>query len=231
MITILHGDNFVASRNALKHQIDLFKSPSPAANLGVKRFEGNKLEAATLTQILESTSLFGQDQLLVISNLLSLPQSQSKDQLIKILLNNQNQPICLWEKKTLSARLKKQFLKATIKEFKTPKIVFKFLDSLKPNNSQTSLKLLHQSYQKDAPELIFYLLARRLSQLIQAKDSTDVLKGAPWQIGKLKAQAKNFTLNQLLNLHQKLLQLDWQIKTGQTDLSLPCQLDLLLARL
>jgi DNA polymerase III delta subunit len=231
MITILHGDNFVASRNALKHQIDIFKSQSPTANLGVKRFAANKLEAATLTQILESTSLFGQDQLLVISNLLGLPQSQSKDQLIKILLNNQNQPICLWEKKTLSASLKKQFLKATIKEFKTPKIVFKFLDSLKPNNSQTSLKLLHQSYQKDAPELIFYLLGRRLSQLIQAKDSADVLKGAPWQINKLKAQAKNFTLNQLLNLHQKLLNLDLQIKTGQTDLSLSCQLDLLLARL
>jgi len=231
MITILHGDNFVASRNALKHQIDIFKSQSPTANLGVKKFEANKLEAATLTQILESTSLFGQDQLLVISNLLGLPQSQSKDQLIKILLNNQNQPICLWEKKTLSASLKKQFLKATIKEFKTPKIVFKFLDSLKPNNSQTSLKLLHQSYQKDAPELIFYLLGRRLSQLIQAKDSADVLKGAPWQINKLKAQAKNFTLNQLLNLHQKLLNLDLQIKTGQTDLSLSCQLDLLLARL
>jgi len=75
--------------------------------------------------------------------------------------------------------------------------------------------------------LVFYFLSRRISQLIQAKDRHD-LKGAPWQIGKLKSQAKAFSLKQLINFHQKLIDIDFKIKSGQTDISLASQLDLLL---
>lgn len=228
MTTIFHGDNFVASRQALNHLLDSLKSTTP--NLTLNRFEAKKTQVEDLAQALESASLFGHDQLVIIENLLSLPRSSQKSTLINILLKNLDKHLIIWEKKSLSPSLKKQFSSATLKEFKLPSIIFKFLDSLKPGQVKTSLQLLHQCYQKDAPELVFYMLCRRVSQLIQAKDSQS-LKLAPWQKAKLKSQVQNFTLKKLLSLHRQLLDLDYHLKTGQTDLSVSTQLDLLLATL
>jgi len=227
MITIFHGDNFVSSRHHLNQTIKKHQSNKTE----IARFDSRNLKPETLTQALESASLFGQDQLIVIENFLLQPHSNQKSQLTDIILKNLDKAVILWEKKSISSSAKKLFPKAAIKEFKTPVIVFKFLDSIKPNHSQTSLQLLHQCYQKDAPELVYYLLSRRLSQLIQAKDSPNSLKSSPWQISKLKSQTKNFTLEKLLKLHQKLLDIDYQIKTGQTDIPLAAHLDLLLAKL
>jgi len=214
MITIFHGDNYVLSRQALNQS--LTQTP--------ERFDAKHLTEETLTQALESNSMFKNDKIFVIENLLTLPRSQLKEKLIKIVLNNPTSEIHLWEKKTLSPTVKKQFAQAVIKEFKLPASLFNFLDDL-------SLKNFHQALINNPPELIFYLLHRRISQLIQALDDPTSLKGAPWQLGKLKSQAKKYSLDQLLDFHQKLLTLDEQAKTSQTVLSLTGCLDLLLLEL
>lgn len=214
MITIFHGDNFVLSRQALNQSL----TSSP------ERFAAKGLTEETLTQALESNSMFTGDKIFVIENLLTLPRSRQKDQLIKIILNNRNRTVFLWEKKTVSPAVKKQFEKSTIKEFKLPQVIFQFLTSL-------SLKDFHQSLNTNPPELIFYLLHRRLSQLIQARDDPGSLKGAPWQLSQLKTQSRQFTLQKLIGLHQQLLDIDQQVKTGESDFNLTIHLDLLLADL
>ena len=98
---------------------------------------------------------------------------------------------------------------------------------MKQNNQKQILTFLHLSTDTDPIELVFYLLHRRISQLIVALDAPSDLKGAPWQIGKLTSQAKGFTLNQLIKLHQKLTDIDYSIKTGQAALPMASQLDLL----
>ena len=211
MITIFHGDNYVLSRQALNQS--LTQTP--------ERFAAKGLTEETLTQALESNSMFKDNKLFVIENLLTSPRSQLKEKLIKIILNNDGQNIFLWEKKPLTPAVKKQFAKTTVKEFKLPASLFNFLDDL-------TLKKFHQALINNPAELIFYLLHRRISQLIQALDDPDSLKGAPWQIGKLKIQAKKYSLDQLLNFHQKLLTLDEQVKTSQSILPLAGCLDLLL---
>ena len=215
MITIYHGDNFIDSRETL-HQV------KNALKLNAK-----KISQEDLTQALESNSLFQDDQPIIIENLLTLPRSKQKDSLIAILLKNQEKNIFLWEKKAITPTVKKQFSQAKIQEFKLQANVFKFLDSIQPSHNKTSLVLFHQTLTKDPAELVFYFLSRRISQLIQTKDNSG-LKGAPWQISKLKSQAKNFSINQLKNLHQKLINIDYSIKSGQTDIPLPTHLDLLL---
>lgn len=214
MITIFHGDNYVLSRQALNQS--LTQTP--------ERFAAKGLTEETLTQALESNPMFKDDKIFVIENLLTSPRSQLKEKLIKIILNNDGQNIFLWEKKALSPTLKKQFAKTTVKEFKLPASLFNFLDDLTLTN-------FHQALMNNPAELIFYLLHRRISQLIQALDDPDSLKGAPWQISKLKIQAKKYNLNQLINFHQKLLLLDEQAKTSQNILSLAGCLDLLLLEL
>jgi len=217
MITIFHGDDFVNSRQTLNQSLSL--KPD--------RFNAKDLTQEALTQVLESSSLFGDEKTIVIDNLLTLRPSKQKDALTNIVLKNQDKNVLLWEQKAITPAVKKKFSKAKIQEFKLKANVFKFLDSIQPNSSKQSLVLLHQTLIKDPVELVFYFFSRRISQLIQTKDNHG-LKGAPWQIGKLKSQTKAFSLDQLINLHQKLADIDFQIKSGQTDVSLTTQLDLLL---
>lgn len=214
MITIFHGDNYVASRQALNQAL---------TNKALK-FEAKTLTTETLTQALESNPMFSANQSILIENLLTSIRSKLKDSLIKIILVNQDKSIYLWEKKLITPAVKKQFLKAQIEEFKLPPSLYSFLDSF-------DLKTFHQTLDQNPVELIFYLFHRRVSQLIQILTDPQSVKGAPWQIGKLKSQAKNLSLTKLLNLHQQLLEIDEQIKTGQTDVSLATQLDLLLTTL
>jgi len=214
MISILHGDNYVASRQALNQTL---------TNKPLK-FEAKTLTTEALTQVLESNPMFSINQPILIENLLTSIRSKLKDSLIKIILSNQEKTIFLWEKKLITPAVKKQFLKAQIKEFKLPPSLYSFLDTF-------NLKAFHQSLDQNPAELIFYLFHRRVSQLIQISTDPQSVKGAPWQLGKLKSQASNLSLEKLLYLHQKLLEIDEQIKTGQTDVSLSTQLDLLLTTL
>ena len=220
MITIFHGDNYVLSRQALNQSLSQL-STSKVESI---RFTAAELTEEILTQALESNPLFQSPKLFVIENLLTLPRSKNKEQLIKIVLNNADSEIYLWEKKLLTPAVKKQFSRAAVKEFKLPPSLFNFLDTLTLTN-------FHQALINNPAELIFYLLHRRISQLIQALDDPGSLKGAPWQLGKLKMQAKKYSLDQLLNFHQKLLTLDEQAKTSQNILSLAGCLDLLLLKL
>ena len=214
MITIFHGDNFVLSRRALNQ--NLTQTP--------ERFDAQNLTEEALIQALESNPLFKIPKLFVMENLLSLPRSKLKESLIKIVLNNAGQNILLWEKKSLTPAVKKQFARAAVKEFKLPAALFNFLDALTLTN-------FHQALINNPAELIFYLLHRRISQLIQALDDPASLKGAPWQIAKLKNQAKDYQLDHLVDFHQKLLTLDEQLKTSQSLLPLSGCLDLLLIEL
>lgn len=214
MITIFHGDNYVLSRRALNQS--LTKTP--------ERLDAKNLTEERLTQALESNPMFQIPKIFVIENFLSLPHSKIKENLIKIVINNSASEIYLWEKKALTPAVKKQFGKAAIKEFKLPASLFNFLDDLTLTN-------FHQALINNPAELIFYLLHRRISRLIQALDDPGSLKGAPWQIGKLKTQAKKYSLDQLLDFHHQLLTLDEQLKTSQSILSLAGCLDLLLLEL
>ena len=185
------------------------------------RLTGADLTTEALTQALESPSLFAGQKTVVIEGLLSLRPSKLKDSLVELIANHQEQPLILWEGKSVTAANIKKLKTAKVQEFKIAPMVFKFLDTL-------ALTALHQALKQEPAELIFYFLHRRLSQLIQVKDRGSFLKGAPWQIGKIKAQSSKYTLEQLIGLQEKLLQIDYRIKSGQDDLALASQLDLIL---
>lgn len=215
MITILHGDNYLASRVVLNQVKKALK------------LDAKSILEADLTQALASTAMFSTGEPVIIENLLTLPRSKNKQKLIDIVLQSPDKQIYLWDKKAITPAVKKLFKNATVKEFKLTKYLYQFLDSIKPDNQINILKALHQSIKTDAVELVFYLLHRRISQLIQALDDPRELKGAPWQLGTLKNQAKLFTLSQLKKFHQKLLTIDYEIKTGQSVVPLASRLDLL----
>lgn len=228
MIYLLHGDNQVESRKKLTDIIEQAKEERKE----IIKLEGLKVNFNQILISLESASLFGQEKLVVIENLLSRPKSKEKEKIIKYLKKETIAPdLVLWEKKGISGTTLRWFPKNwQIQLFKTPVIIFRFLDSIRPSNTREMLILLKEAVKKESPELIFYMLARQIRLLILAKDlGKKGLSGAPWQIAKLLRQTSSFTLKQLTNIYQKLLKIDIDIKTGQSLMPLDWHLDLLVA--
>lgn len=185
MITVIHGDNFVVSRQFLNDSAKDFI-----------RLESTELTPESLTQNLESASLFGSDRGVVINHL-------PKDNFLKILSQNKDKTVVIWEKKSLTATVCKKLIQLgfTLKEFKLTKTLFKFLNSM-------SLADFHTTIKQEPVELVFYMLHRRVSQML-SQNATPKLR----------------------SLHRQLMEIDYSIKSGQSDINLTVQLDLLLASL
>ena len=231
MKLIIHGDNIVASRN---HLTESTAKLEQAGAQEIVRLDGEKLTEADLRQAIESQSLFGNQKAVVIEGLLSRRRSKEKDKLINIIAESPAKTsILFWDKKEVTKPNLNKLKDYTAQLFKTPASIFKFLDDLKPRNTQVTLSTLHNGLMSQPPELIFYMLSRRISDLIVASDpkADSLLLGAPWQKGKLKSQARNFSIKQLLSLHSQLLNIDQSIKTGKNLLPLSSQLDLLVTKL
>ncbi len=227
---LIHGNNQPAGRDFLQQLIVSAKQK----NQELIRLNGEKCNLTDIIQALEAGSLFGQDKLVIIESLLSRISSREKDTIITYLAHTSDLPLLiLLENKIITlSQSKKLGPKLTTRLFKIPLQLFYWLDNLVPGNQKLGLSLLH-SLKTEAPELIFYMLGRRCSQLLIAREmgKPGLTKMAPWQQSKLVNQSKKFTTFQLLNLHQRLLNIDTEIKTGRSPMSIDWHLDLLLAHL
>ena len=173
-------------------------------------------------------SLFGISQAVVIEGLHSLPRSKKKNELIKLIASEASSgqtELILWEKRDLTPTMLKQFKGAKCEQFKLSKVLFKWLDSLGGDRRDVIL-LTHQAVEQDGAELSFFMLVRQVRLLIEVKSGGQP-GGPPFMISKLKRQASNFTLEELFDLHTKLLKIDLDQKTSGSLLSLPQALDLL----
>ena len=222
---ILHGDNIVLSRNKLQELI----ATATQKKQTVLRLEAKKLNLATLEEALHSDSLFGEEKLVILEGLHSLPTSNRKKELINYLstINHQSSTIILYETKTLTTTMLKKFPGSQALEFKLSNSLWKFLDGLGDGNVKTqNLASLHQAIAQNDEFMVLSMIIRQIRLLIQAKEGK--VKGAPFMITKLKAQARHFSLEKLLELHQKLFALDLSLKTSQNNLDLGKELDLFL---
>lgn len=226
MTIILYGENVVKSRERLVILLEEAKR----ANKEIVRLTSAKLTPADLETALQKTSLFGTEQLVVIEELHSLPKSQRKNQLIKIV-SQANVDVILWEKRELTKTMLKQFAQARTEQFRLTNTLFAWLDAFSPKVPKPKqLKLLQAAKLANDEQMCFVMLARQLRLLIQIKDGA-VPPGAPFMIAKLKNQAKDFSLDQLLKLHDQLFLIDQAAKTSGSFLSLGQELDLLTVNL
>jgi len=178
LIFFLHGDNQVLSRVKLNELIENAKSEKKE----IIRLDGLKANLNQVLQTLESSSLFGQEKLVIIEDLFSRPKSKERETIIKYLKKKNIIPdLIFWEKKEISGTTTRWLPKEwQYQVFKTPTIIFKFLDSIKQNNQKQMLTFLKQSIKKDSSEMVFYMLARRIRELIIAIDlGKEGLKGEP----------------------------------------------------
>jgi len=220
MIYLFHGDDQTTSRNNLYDQ--------KKKHSDIRELNGDKLLPKDLQSTLGTESLFGNETIL-IENLFSRLRSKDKDACVQLLLNySGNRDILVWEKKALTKLTTNKLPKTwKVVESKPPALLFNFLDTIFPENYQQVSKILSTLRKSTDDGLIFIMLTRHVSSLIQAKTATS-LKLPPWQVGKIKSQASSWETAELLHFYDSLYEIDKKIKTGSTKLDLGSQLDILL---
>lgn len=230
---IIHGENTINSRQKLIEVIDLAKNQKQE----IVRQESKTLNEAELEEILGSSDLFGTQKTIIIEGLHSLQTSKKKKLLIQMVANSELHNIVLWEKRSLTKTMLKQFAKTNNQsgledyEFKASKTLFAWLDLLGKKNTQTQkLQLLHEAIEKDGEYFCFIMLIRQFRLLIQAKTG-EKIGGAPFMIAKLNKQAQQFNLEELLSTYKELLEMDYAQKTSKGLLSMNQWLDLLSIKL
>lgn len=229
MITIIHGDDISLSRK-------LFQELKNKQSDHVL-FDGNKLTLTDLVQNLEGSGLFGNKKDIFIEELLTKIKKASKESKeILDLINKhaKSSTFVLWESKELLKRDLSLLKDATTQIFKLPKNIFLFLDNLQPGNSKNLLKLFHQAMDSGIKEeLILFMIQRQIRLLLTLSEPGDnsideLIRLAPWQMGKLEKQAKSFDVSSLKQIYKKLYEIELTQKTGASVLSLSQNIDILL---
>ena len=225
---LIHGDYHLGSRQFLS---SLIKQAGDQAKEIIK-LNGDQLSLNHLFQATSSSSLFGSEKQLVIENLFSITKSKQQSEMLDWLKNYHGEnPIIFWEKKDIGKVLQRRLPQPiTVKQFKTPIIVFKLVEQIYPQNINQALVLLRTALQKESAEFLFAMIIRQLRLMLLVK-ADQKIPGAPWMIGKLKKQASHFDTFKLQNLYQQLYTLDKRIKTGQSIMPLSWQLELLISQI
>lgn len=124
---------------------------------------------------------------------------------------------------------KQYFPKAIYKDFKIPPSLFNFLDHFAPRTVKQCYGDWIKAKNKNAPELLLFMLRRRLRELLSIKCGE--LKGniVPWQLGKLKAQAALWEERKLSLIYRALYQYEKGLKSGLNPLSTEQALDTIIA--
>lgn len=235
MITVLHGDDISESR---KHFQDL--------KLKYKNFvllDGGKITITDLVQNIKGSGLFGDTKTIFTEDLLTKLKKadrESKEILNFISKNSKESIFVLWESKEILKKDLSLFKDAVVKFFKLPKNIFLFLDNLKPDNSKNLLNLFHQALDSGIKEeLILFMLQRQFRILLslchpdpsadgEGSQIDEVSRLASWQMGKLRRQAKLFSILDLIKIYKKLYEIEIAQKTGTLSLSLIQSIDFLL---
>ena len=225
MITIIHGEDIVSSR-------DYFFSEKQKSLNPVIVNEEN-LNITSLYQILEGKSLFFETKDIFIDNFFSSKTLSEEFKQIFSLLKRTHPKfnIFIWEGLELSKSNLNQFKDARIKPFKLPQNLFSFLDNIKPKNPQ-NLILFHKALETSDENLIFYMLIRQFRLLLALSDSSDsideVKRLQPWQREKLERQASLFSLRELKTIYNSLFEIDYKSKSGRLANTISQAIDILL---
>jgi hypothetical protein len=229
MLTIIHGENLIKSRDKLFQMKQSAKKDGQELTTLIAK----KINEKVLENALFAKDLFGQKHCLIIEELHSLPRSKKRSSYLEAIIQaSQFMDIVLWEKKSLSKTNLKKLGQARLNFFPMSKTLWQLLDHFSPQEKtkKKQLQLLQKAIEQDSAEFCLVMISKRVSDLIAVTAGANIAMH-PFVQKKLQKQKKLFTLKKLLVLHQKLYQLDNKIKHSSNLLNLASELDLLLINL
>jgi hypothetical protein len=226
MILIIHGNDLASSRDYYSKEKDKLESPI--------LMEGESLTYEQVFQAAENKTFFDSKTVLAIENFFSKNKSNSIEfkKVIEYLNSNNNLEIIFWEDTEISKANQTIIKNASVKTFSYPQVLFKFLDSLKPGNSENIIKLVYELKKNVENELIFFMIIRQfrlmIGQLGEGQKIDEVKRLQSWQTGKLSKQASLFGKEKLVRLYQQLFEIDLSQKTGKLPYGLNKSIDIFL---
>lgn len=225
-IYIFSGDDIVSSRKAYTDQIEIFKKENEMEYVNAKDIDETFLE-----NIFGSLDLFGKNRILATENFFSGKSNKLRGGLIEKILSFKKAVFIDWEEKEISKTETEKLGKSLIiKNFKLPNLLFKFLDSINPENKKENIILLKKVLENLDPGFVFSMLIRQIRLLILASDN-ETITMAPWQKRNLENQFKHFSKDKLINLYKKLLEIDLRQKTSSSPFDLNSELEFFIANL
>ncbi len=206
-IHVYHGDDSFQSRQELTKALKDYPQ--------VRHFQRKEISGENLIQA--SGGLFSQgNTALVLEDFFSLGKNQLKETIKYIEKLNKSVDFFIWQGKRLyPSQTNKLPQKKKVREFKLPNTIFKLLDSIGKEDHRRLLTFLKGSFETHPPEVIFYLIQKRLRKMILAKKKSKHLTGAGWQKKKLYSQVGNISTDLIGDWYKKTVMIEWKMKTGQ----------------
>ena len=123
--------------------------------------------------------------------------------------------------------------------YANPPNIFEMVDALAGGNTSQAQKVFHELLETDEPAMLFGMVVRQFRLLLQSREILDEGgdgKQAMKEIAEIKSkfvadkalrQARRFKMSDLETIYRRLLELDSDVKTGETSYELG--IDLLIA--
>lgn len=220
MITLIHGEDVLLSRNFLNE-----------LKLNLIRFDAINDDISELIQVLEGSSLFASEQNVLIENLFS-KKTKNLSEIIR-MVNIAKVNVFIYELKEITKANLAKFPKAKSEVFKLPQNLFNFLDAVLPGN-RSVLDLFGKALQTTELEILLFMIVRQfrlMLGIISQSKIEEVSRLAPWQRGKIERQARFFGVDKLKEEYQKIYQIDLKSKSGRLELPLKSTIDIWLSDL
>lgn len=222
MITLVHGNDTLSSRNYFISQKD---------NSSIT-FDAENMSLIELSQSMQGSGLFESSKKIFIENLFTRKGSRSIDQLADLLKNNKSLDVFIWADKEIGVKTLSAFPKFENQNFKIPVNIWSFLDGIRPNNPR-NVTSFHEALRGSETEIVFAMLIRQFRLLLgiassSKKNADEVKKLAPWQKSKLVRQASLFDTLRLKEIYKQLYKIEKSQKTGSTNLTLVQNIDILM---
>jgi len=188
MIYLFHGDNQLKSREAFNLGIN------SQANSNIQRFDSKNFDLDIINSYINSPSLIPGQKVLAITNLFSINKA-SLDKILKIINSPNDIDVYIWQDKKLNASQIKAIPSSKVNLFPLSRSLFNCLNSIRPNNASEFLTQYHLTLKNDPLDLFIYLL----------KNS----------IRKQLTTYSRLPADKLKSCYLRLIELDYQNKTGQ----------------
>jgi len=191
MIFIFHGDDQYKSQQAYQAKLAEYQ------NFEQLHFDHKSIDFEKLNQFINSGSLFGNDKLLILDNPFSLVKI-SLDKLQKIIQNNHDVDIVIWQERPLKPTENNIFGKATVFKFPLDKKLFATLNALRPGNIHSFCGLYQETISQEPFELFFFWLKNNIRKNLTtySKFPNDRLKNTYLKLIEMEYQYKNGLLMQ-----------------------------------
>ena len=217
-ITVIHGDNSLASYEQLQKLIESAKN---------KGFFITKIteKDEKIAEILSKQDLFNEKRLIVVNDWDNLKLTDIK--WINDHKKNYDIALIIYKNKTISKTFLNKIEKIDkVELFDVPKIIWSFMESFYPKNTTNCLKFLNEIIKKNAVEFVFAMLARHLRDVYWATLPGSEKEFQSWRFSKLKFQAKKMGNEKVKEILRIMGEIDIKVKT--TNSNLKDELDLLI---